>query len=581
MKAIKKILAVIVCLCVVCGCAAFAVSAAEPTGSITIQNPSNSNATVAGKTFNVYKIFNATTNGNNTSYSWYKTDDNKIPFYDFFYGEWKDSENKTVAGILGKQENGNVQGAVEELAKKNSGGNNFELSQMAEKLHDYIVAKGISPYIPPVEAGDTATSVNIPNLSYGYYLVYDATTLAGGAVRSAVMLSTVNKDAVITLKANRPQILKQIKKHNEEYGKGTSVSIGDTVTFKITTAVPSHTLYKNYTYFIEDTMHDGLELDADSIKVYRERNEERVELQDVDIITEGLNDGVDFKVDFTELMNDATKYEIGDILTIEYDAKVTNAIEAQKANQNTAKLTYSNDPTVLDSIGSVSDIANVYSYQFVFTKFAEDTHGVLTNVRLAGAEFKLYRVVKDQPDQLITFTEKDAEHEIEVDGVKTKITYTQYVVAEGDTGPVKTLTTHNEGEATISLSHLNMGGHLGDVSIFGLAEGTYKLVETKAPDGYVISDEPFEIEIVDQIGELGSVGTLTVTGHHKGEIGHIVNTNGIAESILTVWAEITNKPGSALPETGGIGTTIFTILGVVLMAGAVAFFTSRKRSSVA
>ena len=574
MKAIKKSLAILVCLCLVFSYMAISVFAAEATGSITIQNPGNSAATVAGKTFNVYKIFNATTNGSNTSYSWYKTDDDKIPFYDFFYGEWKNSEDEMVTGILGKQENGNVQGAVEELAKKNSGGNNFELSQVAEKLHDYIVAKGISTYIEPVVASSTATSVSIPNLSYGYYLVYDDTTLAGGAVRSAVMLTTINKDAVITLKANRPQILKQIKKHNEEYGKGTSVSIGDTVTFKITTTVPSHTLYTSYNYVIEDTMHNGLALNVDSIKVYKNN----LPLQDgFSLDTTGLNEGVDFKVDFTDLMEDDSKYEIGDELTIIYDAKVTNAIEAQKANQNTAKLTYSNDPTVPSSTGSVSDVANVYSYQFVFTKFAEDTHGVLTNVRLAGAEFQLYRVVKDQPDQLITFTTRNAEHEL--DGEKT--TYIQYVVAEGDTGSVNTLATHNEGDATISLAHLNMGGHLGDISIFGLAEGTYKLVETKAPDGYVISDAPFEIKIEDQIGELGSVGTLTVVAHHEGEIGHIVNTNGIAESILTVWAEITNKPGSALPETGGMGTTVFTILGIIMMVGAAAFFTSRKRSSVA
>ena len=565
MNAIKKILAVLVCLCVVCSCAVMAVSAAEATGSITIQNPSNSNATVAGKTFNVYKIFNATTNGNNTSYSWYE-EGGVIPFYDFFYG---------ANGVVEKDKaNGNVQGAVEYLAEKNSGGNNFDLSQVAEKLYDYIVAKGTVTPVKTVTAAASATSVSISDLSYGYYLVYDNTTLEGSAVRSAVMLSTVNKDAVITLKANRPQILKQIKKHNEEYGKGTSVSIGDTVTFKITTAIPSHTLYTKYTYFVEDTMHDGLTLDVGSIKVYKNN----VELQDsFSVATTGLSNGVDFKVDFTDLMNDETKYEIGDELTIEYNAKVTNAIEAQKANQNTAKLTYSNDPTDLTSTGNVSDVANVYSYQFVFTKFAEDTHGVLTNVRLAGAEFQLYRVVDGQPDQLITFTTRDAEHE--VDGEKT--TYTQYVVADGDTGSVDTLATHNEGEATISLAHLNMGGHLGDVSIFGLAEGKYKLVETKAPDGYVISDAPFEIEIVDQIGELGSVGTLTVTGHHEGEIGSIVNTNGIAESILTVWAEITNKPGSALPETGGMGTTLFTVLGIVMMVGAAAFFTLRKRSSVA
>ena len=568
MKAIKKILAILVVLCVVFSCGALAAIAAEPTGSITIQNPGNSNATVAGKTFKVYKIFDATTSGNNTSYSWYK-DGGNIPFYDFFYG---------ANGIVGQNvENGNVQGAVEYLAEKNSGGNNFELSQVAEKLHDYIVEKNIA-YVEKITASDTATSVTVSDLSYGYYLVYDDTDLSGdgtSAVRSAVMLSNVNKDAVITLKANRPQILKQIKKHNEEYGKGTSVSIGDTVTFKITTVVPSHTLYTDYTYYVEDVMHDGLVLDVDSIKVYQND----IELEgDFTLTTTGLSEGVDFKVDFTALMNDDDKYEIGDELVIIYDAKVTNAIQAQKANQNTAKLTYSNDPTAPTSTGSVSDVANVYSYQFVFTKFAEDTHGVLTNVRLAGAEFKLYRVVEGQEDQLITFTTIEKNHESTEEGGQAT-TYTQYVVAEGNTGSIDTLTTHNEGKATISLGHLNMGGHLGDVSIFGLAEGTYKLVETKAPDGYVIADKPFEIKIEDQIGELGSVGTLTVTGQYDGEIGNIVNTNGIAESILTVWAEITNRPGSALPETGGIGTTLFTVLGVILMAGAVAFFISRKRNS--
>ncbi len=571
MKAIKKILAVLVCLCVVCSCAVFAVSAAEATGSITIQNPSNSNATVAGKTFNVYKIFNATTNGNHTSYSWYE-EGGAIPFYDFFYGEWENSKHEIVAGVLGKQDDGNVQKAVEYLADKNSGGNNFELSQVAEKLHDYIVAKGTATYIPPVKAGDTATSVNIPNLSYGYYLVYDNTTLEGSAVRSAVMLSTVNKDAVITLKANRPQILKQVEENNGTFGKGTSVNIGETVTFKITTAVPSHTLYTTYKYFIEDTMADGLELIADSIKVYQG---DSLLTKDTDYTLTLAQGTVDFKVDFTSSMNVPGKFAIDDTLTVVYDAKVTDSIE--KANQNVVKLTYSNDPTNDESIGSVSDSANVYSYQFVFTKFAQDTNGILTNVRLSGAQFNLYKVVGGS-DVLVKFTTRNKT--INIDGTDHNIT--EYVVAEDTSTPDSTeiLETCNEGEATITLSHLNYGGHLGDIAIFGLAEGTYKLVETKAPDGYILPNDPFVIEIVDEIGALGSVGTLNVTGSHTGS-GSIVNTNGMAENILTVWAEITNKPGSSLPETGGMGTTIFTVLGIVMMVGAAAFFTSRKRSSVA
>lgn len=565
MKAIKKFLAVLVCLCLVFSCMAMPIFATESTGSITIQNPGNSAATVAGKTFNVYKVFNATTNGNNTSYSWYIDENDDIPFYDFFYG---------ANGVV--EENvtdGSVQGAVEYVAAITD---SLALSQFAESLHMYIVDNSIATIIDPVVASDTATSVNIPDLSYGYYLVYDNTDLSGdtSVVRSAVMLSNVNKDAVITLKANRPQILKQVKENNGSYGKGTSVTIGDVVTFKITTLIPSHTLYTTYHYSIEDTMHDGLILDADSIRVYKNDSDTAlVEGQDysVEIFESG---DVDFKVDFTDYME---RYATNDTVTVVYDATVSNAIEAQTTNKNTAKLIYSNDPTNDESTGNVSDSANVYSYQFVFTKFAQDTNGVLTNIRLAGAEFQLYRVEEDNTRTKIIFTTREKT----ITSENEEHTFTEYVVAaEGATETEDTLVVHSEGEATITLGHLNMGGHLGDVAIFGLAEGKYELVETKAPDGYILPDEPFVIEITDEIGALGSVGTLNVTGSHTGS-GSIVNTNGIAESILTVWAEITNKPGAALPETGGIGTTIFTVLGIVLMAGAVAFFTSRKRSSLA
>ena len=174
MKAIKKSLAFLVCICLVFSCMAMSVFAAETTGSITIQNPSNSAATVAGKTFNIYKIFDATTSGNNTSYSWHVHENDEIPFYDFFYGEWTNKEGQTVPGVLGKQENGNVQGAVEHVANITK---SLDLSQFAESLHKYIIDTGIETHIDPVTAEDTDTYVNIPGLSYGYYLVYDATTL--------------------------------------------------------------------------------------------------------------------------------------------------------------------------------------------------------------------------------------------------------------------------------------------------------------------------------------------------------------------------------------------------------------------
>ena len=574
MKAMKKLFATLMCLCLILGCVSMMAFAEEtPTGSITIQNPSHSDATVGGKTFNVYKVFNATTSGTSTSYSWYKDAEGKIPFYDFFYG---------ANGVVEKnKENGNVQGAVDYVTKIQKESGNLALSQFAESMHAYIVnANKTSTTIPtvvaPIIVGADETSVTIEDLTYGYYLVYDNTNLSGNAsaVRSAVMLTTVNKDAVVTLKANRPEIDKTVLENDgTTYGKGTSAMIGDDVTFKIETYVPSHTLYTDYKYYINDTLPKGITLDDASIEVYL--NDSTTVLTDGTdyVLTVPGDNGAHFKVDFTSKMTGDDQYAIGDKLTIVYSAHVTNGIKAQDANTNTATLTYSNDPTVDDSVGSASSTANVYSYQFVFSKFAEDTNGVFMNKRLIGAEFQLYSVDGDTKT-LINFTTTEGTN---ASGVK----FTKYIVEEeakeGTT--TDTLKVHETGDETLTLDHLNFGGHRGDVFIFGLSEGTYEIVETKAPDGYILPDKPFEIVITDEIGVLGSVGRLSVTSSHDGS-GSIANTNGMGEQILTVWADITNEPGSALPETGGIGTTLFTILGIVMMAGAVAFFTLRKRSSV-
>ena len=573
MKAIKKFLVTLICLCLIFGCFSMTALAAAPTGSITIQNPSHSDATVGGKTFNVYKVFNATTSGTSTSYSWYKDASDNIPFYDFFFG---------ANGVVEKNKsNGNVQDAVNYVTNIQKTDGNLALSQLAEALHTYIneansVTTTIPTVIAPVVVPTSETSVKIDNLEYGYYLVYDNTDLSGNssAVRSAVMLTTVNKDAVVTLKANRPEIDKTVLANDgTTYGKGTSTMIGDDVTFKIETLVPSHTLYTSYKYYINDTLPTGLTLNETSIKVYLNDTTELVKDTDYVLSIPG-DEGASFKVDFTTKMNETDYFDIGDKLSIVYSAHVTDAIKAQDANVNTATLSYSNDPTNESSVGNTSSTANVYSYQFVFSKFAEDTNGVFKNVRLIGAEFQLYKV-EGSTKTLVNFTTVPATNAAGVD-------FTKYIVAEAAVAgtTTDTLKVHETGDETITLDHLNFGGHRGDVFIFGLSEGKYELVETKAPDGYVLPDTPFSIEIVDAIGELGSVGTLSVTSSHTGS-GSIVNTNGMGEKILTVWAEITNEPGSALPETGGMGTALFTVIGIVLMAGAVAFFTSRKRSSIA
>ena len=553
MKAIKKILAVIVCLCVLC-VSLVMTATAEGTGKITIQNPSNSAATVAGKEFQLYKVFDATVtaDGKNIAYSWHKEGGVEL-YKEFFFGDG-DGYN-----YLGK-DTGSVQEAVEAIAGITE---SLELSRLAESLYNYVKGKAEPHDTVKGETGDV--KVEFTNLEPGYYLVYDNATPSGSSVRSAVMLKSVKDEVVITLKANRPQIEKYVLENdNTTWGKATSVEIGEIVDFKIETLVPSHTMYENYAYYIEDVLPDGLTLNKDSIKVYQ--NDVQVGDGWYTLDTED-NANYDFKIDFTGPITD--KFKVNDLIKIEYTATVNGEIVPHVANVNKAKLFYHNDPTVVvPTFGTSEATANVYTYMFVLTKFSEDATGNFSNhTRLAGAKFKFYKEGSDEP---IKFIEKT------VNGI------VQYHVAPANTTEatvteIEVIATGTPAEGFQNATYL--GGNMGDITLFGLAEGVYEIEETVSPDGYILPDSNFKVTISDSVDAYGTITSLQVTGEHSGDAS-IGNTGGSTNNLLT-WADIANATGESLPETGGMGTTLFTVIGVALMAGAVAFFTSRKRSSMA
>ncbi len=564
MKALRKILATVLCLCLIFSCVSIAASA-DTKGTITIKDPTSSEATVAGKKFELYRIFYATTNGENTSYSWYPTNaaPTENPFYEFFAGI---TENGQPLVATGKQpaEYTNIQAVINHISNKYP--TNFDLSGFAEDLHAYIVANDIDA-IDEIVAGDVE-KITFENLDYGYYLVYDATEFdtQTSAVRSAVMVDTVNSDIEITLKANRPELQKQVLENDDvTFGEATSSEIGEDVTFKITTYIPSHDYYDSYEYYIDDTLPTGLELNEDSIQVTIDSAAVNVDnFDDYCSVTEDTaNDAL--KVEFTEyaLIGD-NKLATNTKIEIVYTAKVADDIPFGGVT-NTAKLTYSNDPKIHTSFGSVEDSANVYTYMFVLTKYLIDSTGsVSATDRLGGAKFKIYSVDENGDKTLITFSEAD--------NPKTdKIMYS----VGGTIEELAVLDGTSPGKVTNSTY---FGGNLGDITIFGLKEGKYYIEETVAPAGYVLPNDGFEITISDTIDANGNISILNTTvGEHKSS-GAIGNFGGEASNYLT-WLDIGNTAGSELPSTGGIGTTLFTVFGVILMAGALAFFTLRKRNS--
>lgn len=102
----------------------------------------------------------------------------------------------------------------------------------------------------------------------------------------------------------------------------------------------------------------------------------------------------------------------------------------------------------------------------------------------------------------------------------------------------------------------------------GLEEGNYKLEETKVPDGY---NKAADIEFTIDCDEPETVLTVNDTADWTD------NSDAVAEENDTFKAEVVNKTGSLLPETGGIGTTIFYVVGGLLMVCALVVLVSKKR----
>ncbi|MCD7981082.1 MAG: LPXTG cell wall anchor domain-containing protein, partial [Clostridiales bacterium] len=123
-----------------------------------------------------------------------------------------------------------------------------------------------------------------------------------------------------------------------------------------------------------------------------------------------------------------------------------------------------------------------------------------------------------------------------------------------------------------------------DTNVFtftGLDDGQYKLVETVTPSGYnTMDDLYFKVEATHSEDQSGNAYvTLTVTQTEEDGTGVITTTQpfSVTNETGTIAATIINESGSSLPVTGGIGTTIFYIVGGVLVCGAVILLVTRRR----
>lgn len=383
----------------------------------------------------------------------------------------------------------------------------------------------------------TGNSYEISGLASGYYLIKDQEgSLAGADDTYTSYILKVVEDVTVEPKGDKPEVEKKVKDINDSDGLSITDSewvdsadhdVNDEIPFQLTGTLPTNYAdYKQYYYHFNDTMSEGLTFkQIDTVYILHD-DDTTTNISGDAYAVATASDG--FTVTFEDLKQSLSDLKATDKIVIEYTAELNeNAVIGSEGNPNTVDLTYSNNPNqegdgTPDTGETPEDTVIVFTYKVVVNKVDENSKP------LAGAEFTLYKYVGTGVDGA------DADGYIAIAAV----------LAEGGT----------------------------QFAFERLDDGEYKLEETTTPEGYnTISPIKFKVTAAHTEGDEPVLTSLS------GEVtsGEISFTSSTEYGSLTTTVE--NKSGTTLPETGGIGTTIFYVIGSILVLGASVVMITRKR----
>lgn len=521
MKKMKKLLSLVlsVAMIVAMGVTVFADEA--PTYTLTIDNEKS------GHTYKAYQVFAGDLSENTLSnVQWGTGVNGEALLTELKTNEKSDFENCTDAKSV-----------AEKLATFDNNPTKLDAFAKIVAKHINKTATGTSNY------NESAKNYTISRLAAGYYFVKDATTVSGTDAQTKFIVQLLGKKEVRP-KSSVPTVEKKVKETNDTTGSVTywqdaaDYDIGDNVPFQLTGTMPSTLAdYSTYSYTFTDTLSAGLTRN-DDVKVYLVNKEQnRREITNSFIISKVDKEKNTFTVSCTNV-NRIEGVTAASKIVVEYTARLNEKAEiGATGNPNKVDLTFSNNPNGDGTGKTPEDQVIVFTYKLVANKVDKDGNP------LKGAGFTLYK-----------FDEEE----------------NKYVAVGGENKG-----TDENPQTTFEFNRLDAG--------------KYKLVETTVPAGYNKADDiEFTVEAtykatLDENG-VKSTKAPTLTGliikdatgkkisEGEGAVFTVNLTNGSAST------DVVNVSGSILPSTGGIGTTIFYVIGGILMIGAGVLLVSKKRT---
>ena len=374
----------------------------------------------------------------------------------------------------------------------------------------------------------------------GYYLIKDNGPVGDGEAYSLYVVKVVGP-TTISPKVGTTTSDKKVKDTNDSMANSTTdwqdsadYDSGDAVPFKLSATIAQD--YDNYTHGYKLTFHDkqdaGLSFNKDSVRVYVDGV---LINTGYEVVTDGLTDGCTFEVRFANL-KEITSVHAKSVISVEYTSTLrSNAVIGSIGNKNTSHVTYTNNPNdeQAGENGETSDdTVIVFTYKTIVNKVTKNPNydpeeeGSEQYIPLTGAGFTLYK--------------KNASGQYVAVGEELK------------------------------------GADMTTFTWSGLDDGDYKLSETTTPTGYnTIADIKFTITAGHVDGDTPALKTLS------GDVTSGTATFTPSTDNSSLSTDVVNNSGTELPETGGMGTTIFYVLGSILVIGAVVLLVTKKRMSAA
>lgn len=470
------------------------------------------------QTISLYKLFDVTTSGSGENKNYAYTVNTATGYKD------------AIKSALGTSFTGTTDVEYAEAVKTLGEDKSAPVQKFANDFTEYALKNGTAVKATKTSGkitGENTTSYVFNVLDKGYYLVY---VTGGKKIQSSLV--TVDGETTVSLKTEAPSITKTADKD--------TVSIGQVVQYTVTGSVPDTTGYAEYVYKIHDTLSDGLDFVNDANGAAVTGNTVKVTVAFGEGTTDKGTAPTTATLDASKktMSLDLSTWVIakqankGKAFTVTYYAKVNK--DAVVTEKNKAQLEYGNKPG--ETTTTTPSEAKTPTYPLDIKKFAKNGEQTL-----AGAKFKLYSNKTDADGANDTA--------IKVSAVVNKAGH--YVV-----DPTST-TTEFESVALIDGKGYNL-------HVNGLAEGTYYLVETKAPDGFNKLTAPIEVKITKSTDTDANNWTISKDGTPE------------TDKII----DVENSTGSLLPSTGGMGTIAFTVVAALLVLGvAVSFIRDRKREN--